>query len=479
MSEKLDFRLPDEVSRPPHPRMGRGQNAFLLFLILVAVVGFGVVTLRRGAAPTARRGASDLQRERELAAKLQDRGLKLSAAELWLKYLATAKLDPKDEATTYYQVGKLYQEAGDFEQALVNYYRSEAAAKLDDLQLEMSRRKRECFRRLGNIAGLNRELESMTSLPSSEGPKETGGEVVAEIGPEKITMEDLNRRIDRLVDIQLKQFSAYMTQDELNKQKERLVDQFQSKEAKFRVLEEIVAKEVLLREAIRRGLDKKQENEEAIEELRASVLANKVLDAETAEKINITESDLRDYYEAHKGEFREKAAVEISQIATEKEEDAENVLQKLKEGKSFEECAKEFSVDQGTKENGGKVEGAIEKGGAIPGIGGNVDVHAHLFGLKENEVSPKPVKVGEKFYVFKVRKSLPERTKPFEEVRAEVEKMKTRDKIREVQDALIQKLHAEHNVIIHRSKFVPEKPEGQESPKDEKKGAVVPSPGTI
>ena len=64
----------------------------------------------------------------------------------------------------------------------------------------------------------------MTALPGES--KGSGAETVAEIGPQKITMDDVNRRIDRLVDLQLKQYSAFMSQEQLNKQKEQLVDRF-------------------------------------------------------------------------------------------------------------------------------------------------------------------------------------------------------------------------------------------------------------
>ena len=479
MSDQLDFTLPDEVTRPPGRGKGRGLNSLLLLLVLVAVVGLGVVAVLRGKAP-APRGGIDPESERVLASKLQDRGLNTSSAEAWLRYLTVAKLDPKEKAARYYDVGKLYQAAGDFEKALVNYFRSEAIARVDELGVELNRRKMECFRRLGNIAGLNRELDAMTSLAPPGTTKEAGADVVAEIGPEKITMEDVSRRIDEVVDLQLKQFSSFMGKEELNKQKERLVDRFRSKEEKFRMLQSMVAEEVLLREAMKRDLDKRAENERAIEEFRRSLLANQVLEAETEQKVNITESDLKDYYGAHREEFREKARVSISQIVTEKEEDAATVLGKLKEGKSFEECAKEFSTDEATKEKGGEVEGPIEKGGPIPGIGVNVDVHAHLFALKENEVSSKPVKVSEKFYIFKVRKLIPERIKPFEEVRADVERRKTQEKVREVREALIQRLHTEHNVIIHRSEFLPEQPEGKErSNDDKKKEEATRPPGTV
>ncbi len=488
MSEQLDFSLPDEGSRPRQPQKGRGLNSFFLLVILIAVVGFAVVTLLRRNAPSSRREGLGPESERALASKLQDRGLNVSSAEAWLRYLAVAKLDPKEEAARYYDVGKLYQEAGDFERALVNYYRSEAVAEVDELALELSRRKRECFRRLGNIAGLNRELEAMTSLAPEKAVKEAGEDVVAEIGPEKITMEDVNRRIDEMVELQFKQFGGFDSKESMIRLKESITDQFQSPERKFRILQEMMAQKVLLREAVKRGLDKQPENERAMEAFRSSFLANQVMDAETKQKVNITESDLRDYYTAHKNDFRAKAKVSISQIVTKKQEDAEKVLGELKKGKSFEECAKEFSTDEATKENGGEVTEEIEKGGNIPGFGDNVDVHAHLFAMKENEVSSKPVKVDDKFYIFKVRKLVPERIKPFEEVKTEVERTKNQEKVREVREALIKRLETEHNVIIHRSKFLPEEAERvkgsgvgvQGAGKDEKKRrGATPSTGTI
>ncbi len=480
MTDQIDFSLPDEMSRPKESRKGRGPSNALLLLVLMAVIGMGVLVFLRGNAPTPRQEGLDADNERVLAAKLQDRGLNLSSAEAWLRYLEVAKLDPKEKATRYYDVGKLYQEEGDFEKALVNYYRSEAVAEVADLRVELARRKRECFRRLGNIAGLNRELEAMTSLAPEGQRKESEGEVVAEIGSEKITLADLDRRVNQAVELQVRQLARFMSGEQLDEQKEKLFDQFQSKQAKFEFLQDLIAKEVLLREAMKQGLDKQPDSEEVIEELRRNFLANEVLDAEIERKVNVTESDLRDYYAAHKEDFKEKPKVSISQIVTESEEDAQKALQALQDGRSFEVCAKEFSIDEETKEKGGEVELGIEKGGFIPGIENTVDVHAHLFAMKENEVSEKPVEVNGKFYIFRVRKVIPERIQPFEDVKYDVQRRKTREKVQEVQEALIERLQNEHNVIIHRSKFLPEKPEEETSPEAEKKKVQAPPlPGTI
>jgi parvulin-like peptidyl-prolyl isomerase len=463
MSDQLDFSLPGEGSRRGTPPRSGGYNVVLLLIILVAVIGIGVLSLRRANSPGPPDQGMSPDREREIAAKLQDRGLKVSAAEVWLKYAAATKLEPQERATIYYQVGKLY--------------RSEASATVDDLRLDLARRKVDCFRRLGNFAGLNQEMVAMTSLTPGEA-EATGGEAVAELGPRKITMADVDREIDRMVDLQLRQYSAYMTEEQLNQQKEKFVGQFRSKQAKLQILQEMVAKEVLLREAIKRGLDKKRENDEAIEEYRKSLLANKVLDEEITQRVNITESDLKDYYEAHKEDYREKAGVEISWIVVEEKEAAAAVLQALENGKSFEECAKEFSIDDITKEQGGEVPGKIEKGGDIPGIGNNVDVHAHLFSLKENEISSEPVVVDDKYYVFKVRKVVPERVQPYDEVSYDVSRKKREEKVREVREALIQRLQNEHGAIIHRSKFMPEETDENKNPEEEKKATPVSAPGT-
>ncbi|NQT84857.1 hypothetical protein HQ563_17705, partial [bacterium] len=55
---------------------------------------------------------------------------------------------------------------------------------------------------------------------------------------------------------------------------------------------------------------------------------------------------------------------------------------------------------------------------------------------------------------------------------------KTQEKVREVRQALIERLQNEHNVIIHKSRFLPEKSEPEK--KDEKtQGGESSLPGTI
>ena len=97
--------------------------------------------------------------------------------------------------------GSSIRRASDYERALEAYYRSEALAKIDELEPEISKRTAECLEALGKFAALNYELEARTAVAKSDS---TGGkDVLAEVGTWKITRADLDMMIEAEIDMQL------------------------------------------------------------------------------------------------------------------------------------------------------------------------------------------------------------------------------------------------------------------------------------
>jgi len=80
--------------------------------------------------------------------------------------------------------------------------------------------------------------------------------------------------------------------------------------------------------ALRRGLDKDKDVKEGVFQLRKQMMINKLLSEEIPQDIEISESEIKLYYDAHKEEFKDKKLNEVrSQIETE--------LKKMKQEQTY------------------------------------------------------------------------------------------------------------------------------------------------
>jgi len=145
MADELDFTLPESGNRS----RGKGESGgrLLLVVVLLAVLANIGLTLARRDARDGGEGpesaAVPAESQKQLALKLEKQGLSSRAAAAWQEYLGLIQSKGHGAATIWYRIGKLYQEAGDYELALESFYRSEAFAKIEDLGPEINRRTQE------------------------------------------------------------------------------------------------------------------------------------------------------------------------------------------------------------------------------------------------------------------------------------------------------------------------------------------------
>ncbi len=454
MEEKLDFSLPQKNKRGPL----KGGLTVLLLLIIALLAGANLfVTLRTSPRPGGQSdGTLAPEQTRELAAKLAQRNLYAQAAELWRSYLNTADLSTSDRAKTLFQIASMYKKAGMYEQAVPYYYRSETAAKLDTLEPEINAGIKECFEKLGRFSALRYELLDRTSYDQSE---QAGSKVVAEIGPEKITEADLDAAIESAIENQLAPMSAFVSQQQLAQQKKQMLSQYRSPQARLQFLQSWLAEEVLYRQALSQSLAEKPEVRSTIEDTTRKILSSRLITEQLASKINITETDLKTYYEAHKDQYVEPETAQISHIRVEEQSTARDIIRQLDEGADFAELAQQFSTDTATSENGGVIAAPVQPGADVPEIGDANGLNALIFATEPNSVLPEPLETSNGWEIVKVLEKQPQRQKPFDEVRQEIMMTLSDRKRQDVQQAYIEQMMDKYNVIVHSSKLMPERSE--------------------
>jgi len=445
MEDKLDFSLPEKKNKTP----AASKISIVLLLIVLALAAANLLLKQPagGAGETARQGLS-AEMTRELASKLARRNLYRPAARVWQDYLAASELSDADRARALFQAGTLLEKAGAFDEAVEYYYRSEMACTLDDLEPQIDAHIRDCFAKLGKFSALRYELMDRTSIAQTD---QAGGRVVAEIGAEKITEADLDAIIEADIDNQLSSMAAFMTGEQLNDQKKKMLEQYKSSQAKQQFLSGWLGQEILYREALSMNLAEKDQVKKVLDDLSRRVLSQHLMNQQLADKINVTETDLQTYYTANKAQYLEPAKAQISRILLDDEAQAKELIKRIKDGADFAELAGESSIDENTKNNGGRIDADVLPGSYVPAIGDLKKLNDAIFASEPPTVLDEPFKSEDGWEIVKVEAKSEERQKSFDEVRQQVITSLLGRKRQEVQQDFIEQMMDKYEVIIHTS----------------------------
>jgi peptidyl-prolyl cis-trans isomerase C len=178
------------------------------------------------------------------------------------------------------------------------------------------------------------------------------------------------------------------------------------------LLDDMIVESLFLEDAVRKGVDKDKEVRDMLEEAKKKVIIAKFVKTEIDDKINISEDQIKKYYEGHKDDFKKPEMWRASHILVATEAEAKDILAALAGGKSFHELAKEKSVDA-TASRGGDV-GYFRKGQVVP------EFENICFSLKPGETSGI-VHTQFGYHIIKLTDKKPETIQSFEEARQGIE----------------------------------------------------------
>lgn len=177
------------------------------------------------------------------------------------------------------------------------------------------------------------------------------------------------------------------------------------------LLNEMITQQILFLDAKERGLDK---DEDYLKELKS--VGENLLKQYTVKKlledVKVEEGETKEYYEKNSEQFVTGESAKASHILVKEEEEAKNILKELKDGKKFEEAAKEYSQCP-SKEKGGDL-GYFEKGKMVP------EFEEVAFKLEVGEIS-EPVKTQFGYHIIQIADKKDSSVMPFEEVEKQIE----------------------------------------------------------
>ncbi len=205
-------------------------------------------------------------------------------------------------------------------------------------------------------------------------------------------------------------------------------------------LDDMIAEQLLYKEALKRGLDRDSEVRDLLDEARRKILVAKLIEVEGNKKADIDEAKITAFYEAHKDDFVTPLKLRASHIQVDTEAEAKEILQKLKGGAEFGQLARQYSKDP-SKERGGDI-GYFAKGQLMP------EIEEACFKLEVGQVSDI-IKTQFGYHIIKLTDKKEPRAVELSEVKGSIEK-ELKDKAqRETFDNLIINLKSKARIKMN------------------------------
>lgn len=152
----------------------------------------------------------------------------------------------------------------------------------------------------------------------------------------------------------------------------------------------------------------------AEEKWREDLLYRYRLEALLAEDIDISEEEVKNFYEGYKNQYDFSSSLQFSHIIVESLEEAEKVIDELDAGASFDLLAKEYSIDEETKDVGGYLGYFTSTSQFLP-----AGYYEKAVDMEEYSYS-KPFDTGDGFAIIYLHRHLPSINFTYDEIKDQI-----------------------------------------------------------
>ncbi|MFA7059958.1 MAG: peptidylprolyl isomerase [Pedobacter sp.] len=274
--------------------------------------------------------------------------------------------------------------------------------------------------------------------------------IAAVVNDEIITLYEVNREASPVIRETVKK--STLDDAALSKIRRTMLDRLVEKKLVEQKIKELNIK--VSEEEIRQAIDDVKKQNNMTQEAFVSALATqglsfdlyrsqlveqleklKLVSMEVRSKIQVGESEMREYYEANRAKYTEDETFRARHIFFRTSDKAPAadikrtmttalvVLDEAKSGKDFIELAKTYSEDPAARKDGGAL-GPFKKGDMLP------ELEQTILAMKPGEIS-ELVYTSAGFHVIKLEERVSGKIKPFESIKAEIEETLYRKKSEE------------------------------------------------
>jgi peptidyl-prolyl cis-trans isomerase C len=210
--------------------------------------------------------------------------------------------------------------------------------------------------------------------------------VVAEVNGKVITGQDVDSLINSL------------PQGEQRKQ-------FETKQGRKQLIDELVAQELFYLEALENKLDETEEFKEILKDSEEKLLKSHAI-TKFMTGVTVDDEAVKAYYEAHPEQFVTPPSVRASHILVETEDQAVEILTEIQDGLAFADAAFKYSACP-SKDQGGDLS-YFPKGKMVPAF------EEACFAMEVGDISESPVQTQFGFHLIEVTDMKESQNVPFE-----------------------------------------------------------------
>lgn len=216
--------------------------------------------------------------------------------------------------------------------------------------------------------------------------------------------------------------------------------QFDKPDVIKRAVENLIVTELLQKEAYKRRLHRAQEVKQKLNQTVERIILNRIRKEEITDKARATDEEIKKYFEDNRDKYKENEKAKAQMILVKIEEEANDIVKKLRKGTKFEKLAKDKSTHY-TRNRGGDL-GLFERG-RYP------DIEDVAFSIRIGKISD-PIKTKDGYAIIKVTERKPERLKEFDKVKRSVKKDLDDELRKKRKTDLIESLKGKYTVEINQ-----------------------------
>jgi peptidyl-prolyl cis-trans isomerase C len=214
----------------------------------------------------------------------------------------------------------------------------------------------------------------------------------------------------------------------------------------------LITEEIFHREAVKSGLADQADVKERLDDVRRRILIEAYYENYIKKAAVPTEEEIHDYYETHADQYTSLEVLRAQHIFAKSKEKIDDIKNRIVDGgEKFTEMAKMYSEDEVTKADGGNL-GFFNPGGYIRSIGFS-EVLNDTITTMETGTLYGPIKWEKGYSLVILNERRPAELKPYSEVKDEIVKVLTNEKIKDVKKAKVEELRKNYTVENYMEEY--------------------------